>query len=194
MNSRHLVSALFVTVLSVGIASISIAGDPFGPFADETFSTAASSGGCFPPSIAVDLYGEAAGGNGVLDPDVGEDSEDCEEICDRFRKTCRDIAKQSRSCGSKGGSQWASLVRTACSTIEDKEERDDCRDTTDDEQDLVDDCRKADREHAEDCCDEFEDVCLADCNDEEFDVPACFTGPGGIGDGSCFFNLLNTPF
>ncbi len=191
MNSRHLLaSALFVTVVTAGLASVSLAGDPFGPFAEGTFSTAASSGGCFPPSVAVDLYGEAALGELV----GSGDEDECEDICTRFRSTCRDIAKQSRSCGSKGGAQWSSLLRTACSTLEDKGERDDCRDSVDDDQDFISDCRNADRVHAQECCDALEDACLGDCADVPFDTPACFTGPGGIGNGSCFFNLLNSPF
>jgi len=198
MRSRLLLASLCAFALAFAVTSVPTeAGTPFGPdpVVSDTFSTAASSGGCLPPSAAVDMYLEA-GMNDAFDR--GDDSEEaCEKICDKFVDTCDQIAKISRTCQNRGGGKFTQLAKTTCSTLDDKDDRNACKDDAGFVQDVIKDCTDADRERAGNCCENHRTICLKDCLNEEYypwDHQACFTGPGGYAGGTCWFTLSNTPF
>ncbi len=198
MRSRLLLASMCAFALAFTISSVPTeAGTPFGPedVVSDTFSTAASSGGCLPPSAAVDMYLEAGS---ELAFHRGDDSEEaCAKICDKFVDTCDQIAKISRTCQNRGGGKFTQLAKTVCGTLEDKGDRNSCKDETEFLQDVVKDCTDADRQRAGGCCENHRTICLKDCLDEPYapwDHQACFTGPGGYAGGSCWFSLANSTF
>lgn len=191
MSSRYLLSfILTAAVAMLGVSQPAVAQQP-SP-SDGTGSLSASSGGCVPPSAAVDLYLEAVGSFGVAFGQPPEEA--CEDVCKKFEKTCDDIAHNARVCGNRGGGKFASLLRTTCSTLDDEEDRDLCRNDVNAARNDIRDCNNEDRIHAGACCDRWEtEVCLNACLDESYDLEQCFTGPGGLAGGSCWFHFVNTP-
>lgn len=189
LRSHILTVAVAVAVLTMsGTARLSLAGES--P-ESGTSTLSASSGGCFPPSAAVDVYLEAVGVPGFVfnEPDT---EDECAKVCKKFEKTCDDIAHNARVCGNHGGAKFASLLRTTCSTFEVKADRRLCQDDVNQVQKDVRNCTNDDRRHAGDCCDLWEtEVCLSECLDDSFRVPHCFTGPGGFNGGSCWFHLFD---
>lgn len=166
-------------------------GIPCGPSSD-TSSLVASSGGCLPPSAAVDLYLEASRGFAINGGSHDEAS--CEKICDKFVDTCDEIAKVSKACQNRGGGEYAELMRAICTTFANREERNLCKREVNAFRGFVRDCTNADRVRAAGCCENHAALCLKECLHEWIgpsDFQACFTGPGGYAGGTCYFTLLN---
>jgi hypothetical protein len=179
------IAALFVAV-ALGSLGLNAGAGVDGVGSELT----SSSGGCVPPSLAVDLFTDAALSSGAVElgPDTG-----CEQVCDEFVERCMDITNVARKCSNDGGGDFAALVRKSCRTIANRQDQDACVADVNFVRGEIQACvTTQDHDHGFSCCQNSRSACLSECLGSIWsNVPACFTGAGGFEGGSCFFQLFN---
>jgi hypothetical protein len=153
-----------------------------------------TSGGCFPPSLAVDIWAfsldELHTGMSLGGPESR--AEDCETICNKWRKTCGSIADIAKRCNASTAGKFASHFATQCKTLDDPADQKDCKGASKQLKTILKDCAKQDAELGKSCCESYAPFCLQGClaaSPAPLPTPGCFTDLGP--NPSCYAEFIN---
>jgi len=182
--------------IAVTSASLLLAAVTFAAFGvvKSTAGGSTTSGGCFPPSLAVDLWAfgleEFQSGQSFGDPSGF--AEDCQAICTKWKNTCGDIADIAKRCNAGTAGKISALFAERCKTLEDSQDRKDCKAASKELKTVLRDCAKQDAVLGKSCCETYAPFCVQGCvaaSPVPLPTPGCFTDAGP--NPSCFAVIIN---